>query len=41
MKKILFTIAFMTIIFMANALETRYFSVNFNKNGVESERRGL
>ena len=31
MKKILFTIAFMTITFMANALETRYFSVNFNK----------
>lgn len=31
MKKILFTIAFLTITLMANAFETRYFSVNFNK----------
>ncbi|MBO4529699.1 MAG: hypothetical protein J5767_03580 [Paludibacteraceae bacterium] len=31
MKKILFTIAFLTITLLANAFETRYFSVNFNK----------
>lgn len=31
MKKILFTIAFLTITLMANAFETCYFSVNFNK----------
>lgn len=31
MKKILFTIAFLIVTFMANALQTHFFSVNFNK----------
>ena len=31
MKKILFSIAFVAVSFMANALETQFFSVDFDK----------
>lgn len=37
MKKTLFTIAFMTVTLFANAFESRFFSVDFNKMELNQE----